>query len=639
MHGRVKVWRSEEQEKARREKKERVEQEFRSATSVLFKARSESKYTEAQLHQLNAVVEISPDAATLWNYRREILQHLFMNASCSQERINSLLNDELSLTTRCLTSSPKSYTVWQHRRWVMKNFRAPNWIAEIEFCNAALKVDERNFHCWDYRRFVVAHGKIPVESELRYTDNSIEDNMSNYSAWHYRSELLSASDPVLESSLPLSPPPHMCGKNGPSGHLCEITLPKAELELVHNAIFTDPNDQSPWFYYWWILGRGIRTAYLHELYLSRSLERLVLVFTASKPRSAVEQLEVKIKVSVAGKDGSVSSFTATPDQLGGWQSVLKEPVSAVWWVTLSPGAVCSCAPDSLQDTFHSSRPTFDIHISIPNVDASEKFRVCRVPGCFGNHLFCVHCKLDANQSESLTRVDLDPLRLLNPIISPTNEPEALTGELENVRDLISMEPENKWALLTFVSLLRFVHPPDSEKEVRRSLQTLIKIDKDRASFYADMQASYAIQDALVRVLNDHSREISLTNLGVSHFHYPDWCTLMTKVDLSGNKIAKLPDTIAYLICLTDLNLDDNLLTTLSGLSFLPSLLHLSVQHNCLSDFASIEELLRCPKLRGVHIHGNKVTEIADFTKLLAEHPNSMNKAHSFIVTYEKPLQV
>lgn len=99
---------------------------------------------------------------------------------------------------------------------------------ELSLCNDFLKQDQRNFHCWNYRRHIHSQSGLPDMVEFEFSTNKIKENFSNYSAFHHRSIYL--SECLLRQ-----------GKD-----VREVL--QEELSIVENAVFTEPDDQSAWWY-------------------------------------------------------------------------------------------------------------------------------------------------------------------------------------------------------------------------------------------------------------------------------------------------------------------------------------------------------------------------------------------------------
>ena len=103
-------------------------------------------------------------------------------------------------------------------------------------------MDERNFHCWNYRLYVaelylkeIEHrvsgdpwdtkvGFIKKECEM--AEGLIKRNFSNFSAWHYRSKLM----PILYE------------RDLDKKYLLPFDKIQEDLALLKHAFFTDPKD-------------------------------------------------------------------------------------------------------------------------------------------------------------------------------------------------------------------------------------------------------------------------------------------------------------------------------------------------------------------------------------------------------------
>ena len=284
MHGRKRQ--TPEEAASRREAALPRVKALRALQADVVRRRRDRVHTAESMAVVGRLLEINPDVAVAWNFRRECIRCLGYaedagtcagggGAGGAEDGADTAvgrspqpvgggetsstdpspspspsrtyvpaLTDELALTEKTLRKNPKGYASWHHRRWTIEKLvdtpgrRDDTLRQEMGLIGQMLDVDDRNFHCWNHRRFVVKlidGGRASDEAELAYTTRKIELNFSNYSAWHSRTKAL--------------PRVH--------GELSKETLDE-EYELVRQAFFTEPEDQSGWIYHRWLTAQTLK---------------------------------------------------------------------------------------------------------------------------------------------------------------------------------------------------------------------------------------------------------------------------------------------------------------------------------------------------------------------------------------------
>ncbi|KAI5641446.1 protein prenyltransferase alpha subunit repeat domain-containing protein [Phthorimaea operculella] len=495
MHGRVKV-RTSEEEKARKEKERQEKLKlFKHATQAIQHKRKEGELDKELMDLTAKVLTSNPDIYTLWNIRRETITIFRKNEEMSEEMCQ-IHDAELQLTEYCLKINPKSYCAWHQREWILTTRPDPDWKKELDICNKYLKFDERNFHTWDYRRFVVRQSKPPLKEEFDFTTEKLYDNFSNYSAWHYRSKMLVELYPDVKGGRPIEDSHH-----------------KHELKMVQSAAFTDPDDTSAWFYQRWLLGAVKKT--IHIAVCAVTPSRTTVAFSDYVPQEFVTT-KVKILFNNSAVEGEWVSCTGnTRDVL--WILKHEENVTAgmdvkVEYETDSGVRVVNACTES--------KPS--VYLFRPEADFQKKYS--------------------------------------EPVV------EELNSQLDSCRQLLALEPDSKWTLLTTTVFLHCIDAKLHHNEVIQNLQTLKSIDKLRAGYYDDLITKWTIEEQLSTSNCDNGleykmcREKLLTSL--PHLQFYSHCE---SVDLSNQMLTSnvLPSLIVLQHC-KNLNLQNNQLTTLRG---------------------------------------------------------------------------
>nr|XP_018904869.1 PREDICTED: geranylgeranyl transferase type-2 subunit alpha [Bemisia tabaci] len=493
MHGRVKTRTTEEQRELQRIEKQKKVKLYLEGMNKAFEKRNKKELDDEALAICENLLVHNPDILTLWNFRKEILLE-FKNSACTNPEIDleKLVSKELYLTEVCLKVNPKSYCAWHQRCWTLDNIAPkPDWDRELLVCTKYLELDERNFHTWDYRKFVVGRAGVSAKSELEYTTSKINRNFSNYSSWHYRSQYLPLVHPDATGERPIDRDIHI-----------------KELTLVESAAFTDPNDQSGWFYQRWLLDLQ---------------QQLPLVLT----QACISEnfTWVAFNKPVCPNDTALS-ITGLGD--GKWKTCNGETASHVWIKDTQDQSLISYEQSKLS-LFVNGELKSDLELKlVTESNDQQKMIGFRKPSFINN---------------------------LNSALV-----DFYSSLLESVISLLELEPDCKWPLLSFVTIARHLRFESSRAEIYEKLELLKKCDPTRKNYYDDLRSKFLIEDKLSE-LEDFTGVFDVSCMELTALYHTQYLSLFREVNLSKNKLGKIKRRCLGNLCNLQacevLNISDN----------------------------------------------------------------------------------
>ncbi|KAL8666441.1 MAG: hypothetical protein Q9202_001464 [Teloschistes flavicans] len=224
---------------------------------------NDKTYTNELFQLTTQLLEWNPEYYTVWNHRRRLLRSFFEHENKSESdsnRIQQHLTSDLTFLVPLLRKFPKCYWIWNYRLWLLSEasrlLPPPTiyqlWQQELALVGKMLSIDSRNFHGWGYRRKVVAAME-ELSSEID-ASNSAPSSMTEaefeYTTRMIKTNLSNFSAWHRRSKLI---PKLLDERNATFGERCHFL--DQELTLLQRALYADPDskDQSLWFYHQYLL--------------------------------------------------------------------------------------------------------------------------------------------------------------------------------------------------------------------------------------------------------------------------------------------------------------------------------------------------------------------------------------------------
>ncbi|KAF9328755.1 hypothetical protein BG006_008113 [Podila minutissima] len=586
--------------KAREEKEAVLVREYLGLKDSLKEIVDSNRRDNEALKITTALLRKSPDYYTIWNVRRTILKEGFLD-NANEETANIIYTNELEFVQDNLRLNPKSYFMWNHRRWCLENMSKPRWDKELGMVGKFLEMDARNFHGWDYRRYIIRQVDLQdgqnkdtvlarAQTEFDFTTAKISQNFSNYSAWHNRSTLLGK----LVENL--------------TEQEREATVDN-EFDLVKNAIYTDPEDQSAWLYDLWLIGReqrsistlGASVISFNPLEIVVAFDEIVKLRHPFTVSTRIDHVAIPLagEWRATGSDASLGSvwiFQQAPEVEYGPSVevvIFSDDICAVRAGSTLPAAVCFELETLNQDFASISGRLGRLEIG-KNLMYDVTKRIGPIAEPAGN-------------LETQERSKKHLVTSLTTSGSMDDRVALLDREIASVRELVELEPDCKWPiqiLSTLLSELRktmSIHSSRAKEiddECIELQEKLISIDPLRQERYEDRRTQLVFDRETLSIVKDSKRlpevefaenqprDLDLSMRGLTHIPISSYFIHLDTLNLDSNAITSTR-FLRNLLSVRRLNLSNNLIERLEGVQHAPSLEFLSLEGNQIAKWEDV----------------------------------------------------
>lgn len=180
------------------------------------------------------------------------------------------------------------------------------------------------------------------------------------------------------------------------------------------------------------------------------------------------------------------------------------------------------------------------------------------------------------------------------------------NQLSSCNQLIELEPDSKWTLLTRIFLMICIDKWKYEKDIKSGLEKLKEIDPLRKGYYSDLRGRVTVQMAIMK--EEGKKSFVLTGQNLAWIYHPQCFHSFEEIDLSQNELSSESLNQFYtLVNCKRLNLSDNKIKNLLHFPVLPNLEILLIENNLIEEI-DLERFKKFPQLKHVGLSGNPIVE-------------------------------